>query len=102
MEMVSDLIAAWIDATKDSSDAGQLIERVLGAIDNTWQPHELDDIVRDVADEINLSGFDAKAFRDLHLEEWRKCAGCFLDRETAAAGLRRLIRKSMESKFGTI
>lgn len=101
LEMVSDLIAAWNDATKDASDAGQLIERVLGAIDKTWQPHELDNIVRDVASEINLSGFDAKAFRDLHLEEWRKCAGCFLDRETAAAGLRRLIRSSMQSKFGT-
>lgn len=101
LEMVHDLIAAWSDATNDAGDAVQLIERVLNAIDKTWQPHELDDIVSDVATEINLSGFDAKAFRDLHLDEWRKCANCFVDRETAAVGLRRIIRSAMQSKFGT-
>lgn len=100
LEMVNDLIAAWKDATNDAGDSGQLVERMLMAIDRTWQPHELDAIVRDVATEINLLGFDPKAFRDLHLEEWRKGASCFIDREAAAVGLRRLIRSAIQSKFG--
>ena len=100
LEMVNDLISAWRDATLDADDSAQLVERMLMALDGTWQPHEVDSIVRDVASEINLSGFDAKAFRDQNLDAWRKSASCFIDREAATAGLRRLIRSTMQNTFG--
>lgn len=100
LEMVNDLISVWTNATVDADDSAQLVERMLMAMDGTWQPHEVDSIVRDVANEINLSGFDAKAFRDQNLDEWRRCASCFIDREAATAGLHRLIRSTMQNTFG--
>lgn len=101
LEMVGDLNDVWKSATQDMEDLKQLVERMVMVIEKTWQPHELDAIVTDVATEIDLPGFDAKAFRDLHLEEWRKTANCFIDRETAETGLRRHIRSLMQSKFGS-
>lgn len=100
LEMVNDLISVWTDATVDAYDSAQLVERMLMSLDGTWQPHEVDSIVRDVAIEINLSGFDAKAFRDQNLEAWRRGASCFIDREAATAGLRRLIRSTMQNSYG--
>ena len=101
LEMVDDLNDVWKSATQDAGDSQQLVERIVMAIEKTWQPHEFDAIVIDVANEINLPGFDAKAFRDQHLAEWRKAASCFIDREAAATGLRRHIRSLMQSMFGS-
>lgn len=101
LEMVGDLNEVWMSATQDMDDLKQVVERMVMAIENTWQPYQLDAIVMDIAAEIDLPGFDAKAFRDQHLEEWRKTSNCFIDRETAETGLRRHIRSLMQSKFGS-
>lgn len=100
LDMLSAVTRAWKESTQDSADRAHLVERVVHSLDETWQPHQLDDIVRDVAEEIGLKGFDAKAFRTAHLNTWRENARYFVDRETAATGLRRIIRRNMENTFG--
>lgn len=100
LAMLSAVSIAWKESTLDPGDRAQLVERVLRSLENTWQPYQLDEIVTSVADEIGLKGFDAKAFRNIHLETWRSSARCFVDREAATAGLRRTIRRAMENTFG--
>lgn len=101
LTMLGAVTLAWKESTKDPEDRAQLIERVVRSLEDTWQPHQLDDIVREVADDIGLEGFDAKAFRVVHLEAWRSSARYFVDRETATIGLRRIIQKAMENTFGS-
>ena len=100
LAMLSAVTSAWKESTKDPGDRVQLIKRVLLSLEETWEPHQLDEIVSDVAEEIGLDGFNAKAFREIHLETWRGHARCFVDREAATIGLRRTIRKAMENTFG--
>lgn len=98
--MLSVVTAAWKESTKDPGDRDQLVERVVHSLEDTWQPYQLDEIVNNVANEIGLEGFDAKAFRAIHLEVWRSSARCFVDRDAATLGLRRIIRRAMENTFG--
>lgn len=100
LAMLSAVTTAWKESTKDPGDRAQLVERVLRSFEETWAPHQLDDIVKDVAEEIGLIGFNAKEFRAIHIETWRSNARCFEDRETATVGLRRIIRRAMENTFG--
>lgn len=100
LAMLSVLTTAWKESTKDPADREQLIERVVSSLEDVWQPYQLDEIVKDVAEEIGLEGFDAKAFRCIHLDTWRSSARCFIDREAATVGLRRTIRRAMENTFG--
>jgi hypothetical protein len=100
LAMLSAVTTAWKESTKDPGDRAQLVERVLRSFEETWAPHQLDDIVKDVAEEIGLIGFNAKEFRTIHIETWRSNARCFEDRETATVGLRRIIRRAMENTFG--
>ncbi|MBD8160275.1 hypothetical protein IFU23_19500 [Pantoea agglomerans] len=98
--MIHDVTNVWEAASKDPTDAIQLFERVKNALDNAWAAHEFHQIANETADEINLSGFNAKAFCETHIAEWRQTASCFLDRESAAQGLRRTIRNTMLREFG--
>lgn len=98
--LIEDVMQLWVDATRDPEDAAQLIERVKHTLDQFWPPHELDDIVRDVAREIQLDGLDAKAFREKHIESWRQLSCCFFDRGSAEIGMRRAIRSRMRTDFG--
>lgn len=101
LAMINDVASLWTAATKDPGDASQLIKRVTGALDNVWAVHELHQMAREAAEEIQLHGFDAKVFCDAYVEEWRQIGGCFLDRESGAAGIRRAIRVTMLRVFGT-
>jgi len=98
--MLSAVASAWKESTQDPGDRAQLIERVVHSLEETWEPHQLDEIVSNVAEEIGLKGFDAKAFRSIHLDTWRGNARCFIDRDAATEGLRRSIRKAMVNAFG--
>ena len=100
LAMLSVLTTAWKESTEDLADREQLIDRVVSNLENVWQPYQLDEIVKNVAQEIGLEGFDAKAFRNIHLNTWRSRARCFIDREAATEGLRRTIRREMENTFG--
>ncbi|MFR0691634.1 hypothetical protein ACLUTX_19710 [Enterobacterales bacterium AE_CKDN230030158-1A_HGKHYDSX7] len=100
LAMLNAVTAAWKEATQDAGDRLQLIERVVNSLEAVWQPHQLDEIVDSVAAEIKLNGFDAKAFRAIHLDTWRSSARCFVDRESATLGLRRAIRSALENTFG--
>lgn len=100
LALIDDLMQLWRDATSDADDAVQLFNQVNQSLDQLWPPHELDAILREVALEIKLEGFDAKAFRDDNLEGWRKLAGCFTDRASAEIGMRRAIRTKMHQAFG--
>lgn len=101
LAMLSVVTTAWKESTKDPGDREQLIERVVCSLEDTWQPYQLDEIVNSVAEDIGLEGFDVKAFRTIHLDNWRNSARCFVDREAATVGLRRTIRRTMENTFGT-
>ncbi|WJV36705.1 hypothetical protein QVN03_14815 [Raoultella terrigena] len=100
LSMINYATEAWIGATQDTEDAKQLFKRVMDTFENYWAPHELSQIAYEIAEEINLSGFDAKEFCDYHLDEWRKTAGCFFNRESAEAGIRRTIRLTIYNLFG--
>ncbi|ENK2740097.1 MULTISPECIES: hypothetical protein [Klebsiella pneumoniae complex] len=100
LSMINYATEAWIGATKDPEDAKQLFKRVMDASENNWAHHELSQIAHEIAEEINLSGFDAKEFCNNYLEEWRKTAGCFFNRESAEAGIRRTIRLTIYNLFG--
>ncbi|MBP1126466.1 MULTISPECIES: hypothetical protein [Pseudomonas] len=100
LAMLSVLDTAWKESTKDPEDRNQLVERIVSSLENVWQPYQLDEIVTSVAEEIKLKGFDAKAFRGIHLEAWKSKARWFVDRDAAAVGLRRIIRRAMEDSFG--
>lgn len=100
LAMLAAMTSAWKESTQDPGDREQLIERFVRSLENTWEPHQLDEIVRSVAEDIGLKGFDAKGFRERHLETWRDSAKCFVDRDAATLGLRRTIRQAMENTFG--
>ncbi len=102
LEILNDVTVLWMAATKDPGDASQLIKQIQDSLDNAWQPHELHRMVVETAEDIQLSGFDAKIFCDKYFEEWRKLGGFFLDRESGEAGIRRAIRTTMQSVFGQI
>lgn len=102
LAILNDVTALWIEATKDPEDAAQLIKRVKDALDNTWAVHELHQMVLETAEDIHLPGFDAKAFCEKYVEEWRRIGICFLDRESGDAGIRRAIRTTLHNVFGQI
>lgn len=100
LAMIRDAHSVWEAATQDTGDASQLFKRVTDTLQNAWAAHELHELANGVAGEISLKGFDAKAFCEPHLEAWRRVGGCFLDRESGAAGVTRAIRKTMHHTFG--
>lgn len=100
LSMIKYATEVWIGATQDPEDASQLFKHVMDSLENNWAQHELSQIAHEIAEEINLSGFDAKAFCTNHLDEWRKTAGCFFNRASAEEGLRRTIRLTIYNLFG--
>lgn len=101
LDMLSIVSHAWKESTQDAADRAQLVDIILLSLQRTWQPHQFDEIVRQVTDEIGLKGFDAVAFRSTNINKWRDNARYFIDRETADIGLRRIIRRDMENTFGS-
>lgn len=100
LELLDDVTSVWKGATNDPEDASQLVKRVLDALDNAWPPHEFHRMAIEVADDIQLPGIDAKSFCEKYIAEWRGIGGCFLDRESGEAGIKRAIRTTMQSVFG--
>ncbi|WP_418126189.1 hypothetical protein [Variovorax sp. 160MFSha2.1] len=100
LAVIEDVSFIWKAATKDPDDASQLIRVVKAALDNSWAVHELHQMAREAADEIQLSGFDPKTFCEGYIEEWRQVGSCFLDRASGAIGIRRAIGITMRGVFG--
>jgi hypothetical protein len=100
LAILDDVILLWKSATKDPDDASELINRVKASLDNTWPAHELHQMVLEIAEDIQLTSFDAKTFCDNYIEDWRRIGGCFLERDSAGAGIKRAIRNTMLSVFG--
>ncbi|WP_332860746.1 hypothetical protein [Janthinobacterium svalbardensis] len=101
LEVFRLLGVTWKDAVAREDDRAIFLENLLLAIDGDWPAHTFDAAVAEAATSIGLVDFDVVAYRLTRIENWRKLAALFCDREVAMQAITRAITQELKTIFGS-
>lgn len=96
------LRSIWLHAVSAMEDKEAFIDDLKSALLKDWPAFSFDSAVVEAADTIGLNALDVVAYRDVHIESWRKLANLFQDRDEARKAVKRAIFIQMKAQFGDL
>lgn len=96
------LRSIWLSSVSTAEDKEAFIDDLKSALLKDWPAYSFDSAVIEAADTIGLNAFDVVAYRDIHIESWRRLANFFQDRDEAHKAVKRAIFVQMKGQFGDL
>jgi hypothetical protein len=99
-EAIDCLVQKCRSIEKGTSDYDRFGRDLLYSWNRQVPPHEWDRFIEKAASELGLDGFDAKAYREKRLDDWRGLTLLFPDKQDAEKAISRAIAQELRIKFG--